>query len=92
MHIYAIYDDVLQMEKPKDVIFSTNILFLGVLVNSNILGHIWETHSLIISCINAIFAVVILIFRIYGFANIVENAGIVLLNLLTIAIVLPIWV
>jgi len=79
------------MEKPKDLVFSTCILFAGVLMNSNILGHIWETHSLIISFMNGTGSVVIMILRIYGFANIVENAGIVLLNLLMVMIFFPIW-
>ena len=61
-------------------------------MNSNLLGHVWETHSLIISLLNSVYSMVFLIMRIYGFDNVAENGSIIALNMAMGLIVIPIWI
>jgi hypothetical protein len=79
------------MEKPKDAVFSTCVLFLGIQLNNNMIGHIWEKYSLGISIVNSFIGCIFLILRIYGRDYLIPNAKVIIMNMSMIIIVIPLW-
>lgn len=81
--------DVLNAKDPWQEVYVTNILFTGIIVNTNFLGYIFSRYKNTVNIITILILVMGLNLRIYGLDNLKDNLGNMLINSFTFLMFLP---